>query len=725
MKPKKSKLKIIPPWPFAARDADKQMPTNEELKSANEELTGGNEKMQLLIEELETSKEELLTTNEALIGLNDVLTEAQQYAESIVATIREPLLVLDKHLRVKTANNAFYKTFHVNKKDTENVLIYDLGKKQWNIPALRTLLEEILPQRTDFIDFEVTQTFSGIGEKILLLNARRIVQKNQGEELILLALHDVTEIRMRTLELQAKEKELQNKDIRERKAEKLRLEKLVSERTKELTIQNHEKEQRAAELIIANKELAFQNDEKEKRAAELIIANKELAFQNDEKEKRAAELIIANKELAFQNEEKEKRAAELIIANKELAFQNNEKEKRADELIIANKELAFQNITKEKLADELILANIELVFENTEKENRAAELVIANKELAFQNKEKEDRAAELVVANKELAFQNTEKENRASELVIANKELAFQNKEKEKRAAELIIANKELVFQNEEKEKRAAELTIVNTVLALHNEAKEKQAAELIIANKELLAFAYISSHDLQEPLRKIQIFTGHLLAKEHAVLSDTGKKYFDKIYDAATRMRTLINDLLAYSRTSITERIFEKDGLLAVIEEVRKDLSESMLEKKAIIKTGKLDEAFINHSQFRQVLNNLVANALKFSKPGVPPHITIESRLAPGNLFQKEFPSIQTSALLPEKSYCHISFADNGIGFDPLYKDKIFEVFQKLHGKEEYAGTGIGLAIVKKIIENHNGTITAKSELNKGATFDIYIPAA
>ncbi|MES2371954.1 MAG: ATP-binding protein [Bacteroidota bacterium] len=674
MKPKKSKLKIIPTWPFIDRDAGisaagNEKATNDELKSANEELLGGNEKMQFLIEELETSKEELLTINESLISLNDEVTEAQHYAESIVATIREPLLVLDKNLRVKTANNAFYKTFDVNKKDTENVLIYDLGNKQWNIPALRTLLEEILPQQTDFTDFEVKQTFLGIGEKILLLNARRIVQKNQGEELILLALHDVTEIRMRRLELQEKEKELQNKDLRERKAEKARLEKLVSERTKEL-------EQ-------VNKELTVQNHEKEQRAAELIIANKELAFQNDEKEKRAAELIIANKELAF------------------------------------------QNTTKEKLAEELIIANIKLVHENKEKEKRAAELAIANKELAFQNIEKEKRAAELVIANKELAFQNTEKEKRAAELIVANNELAFQNNEKEKRAAELIIANKELAFQNTEKEKRAAELTIVNTALALHNEAKEKQAADLIIANKELLAFAYISSHDLQEPLRKIQTFTSHLMQKEYATLTDTGKKYLDRIHAAACRMRTLIDDLLAYSRTNITERILEKDGLLAIIEEVRNDLAETILEKKATIKTGKLDEAFINHSQFRQVMNNLIANALKFSKPGIPPRITINSKLGSGTLFQQKDPGLQTSALFPEKNYCHISFADNGIGFDPLYKDKIFEVFQRLNDKEEYAGTGIGLAIVKKIIENHDGTISAKSELNKGATFNIYIPAA
>jgi signal transduction histidine kinase len=424
-----------------------------------------------------------------------------------------------------------------------------------------------------------------------------------------------------------------------------------------------------------------------------------------------ATLKSLNTEVAERKVEKRKlenlviqRTAELERANHELIFQNGEKEKRATELIVANKELAFQNKAKEK---------------------RAAELVIANKELAFQNKEKEKRAAELIIANKELAFQNKEKEKRAAELIIANKELAFQNKEKEKRAAELIIANKELAFQNKEKEKRAAELIIANGKLLFQNEEKEKRAADLILVNKELLAFAYISSHDLQEPLRKIQTFSNHLLKTDYAVLSVNGKKYLDRIHDSASRMRTLIEDLLAYSRTNITERVLEKEGLAEIIEEVRKDLSDIILEKMAVIKTGKMSEAFINHSQFRQVINNLVTNALKFSRPDTPPRILINSKLALGNLFQKESPGLQTDGLFPQKKYCHISFSDNGIGFDPLYKDKIFEVFQRLHGKEDYAGTGIGLAIVKKIVENHKGTITARGELNIGATFDIYIPAA
>jgi signal transduction histidine kinase len=501
---------------------------------------------------------------------------------------------------------------------------------------------------------------------------------------------------------------------------KKEMEKLAAElnvANEELAFQKEEKGKRAAELGIANKELVFQDEEKGKRAAELGIANIELAYQDKEKGKRAAELGIANIELAYQDEEKEKRAAELGIANKELLFQNEEKEKRAAELGIANKELLFQNEEKEKRAAELGIANKELVFQNEEKEKRAVELGIANKELVFQNEEKEKRAAELGIANKELAFQNEEKEKRAAELGIANKELAFQNEEKEKRAAELGIANKELAFQNDEKEKRAAELGIANIELAFQNEEKEKRAAELIIANKELLAFTYISSHDLQEPLRKIQTFVTIILKKENDNLSDIGKYNFQRMQDAASRMQQLIDDLLAFSRIATTELKFEKTDLNLILEEVKAELKDTIQEKNATIEAKELGSAKIIAFQFRQLMYNLISNALKFSQPDIPSHIVVSSSTVKGSKLNNE-------KLSPEKNYCHITIKDNGIGFEPHFNERIFEVFQKLHGKEVYSGTGIGLAIVKKIVENHNGIIIATSALKKGATFDIYFPA-
>ncbi len=420
---------------------------------------------------------------------------------------------------------------------------------------------------------------------------------------------------------------------------------------------------------------------------------------------------------ALQKEENEKLEAELITARKELAFLNEEKGKRAAELGIANIELAFQDEEKVKRAAELGIANIELAFQDSEKGKRAAELSIANKELVFQDGEKEKRAAELNIANIELVFQDEEKEKRAAELIIANKELVFQNDEKEKRAAELIIANNELIFQNEEKEKRAVELIIANKELAFQNEEKEKRAAELIIANKELLAFTYVSSHDLQEPLRKIQTFATIILENEKNNLSENGKYNFQRMQLAAGRMQQLIDDLLAFSRINTTELKFEKIDLNIIIDEVITELKDTIQEKHAIIEVTEHCSANIITFQFRQLIYNLISNALKFSNPSRIPHIVIQNRIVKGSKLKNE-------KLSPEKNYCHITINDNGIGFEPRFSERIFEVFQKLHGKDVYAGTGIGLAIVKKIVENHNGIIIATSELDKGAMFDIYFPS-
>ncbi|WP_255067959.1 ATP-binding protein [Lacihabitans sp. LS3-19] len=374
-------------------------------------------------------------------------------------------------------------------------------------------------------------------------------------------------------------------------------------------------------------------------------------------------------------------------------------------------------IRLENKSNDIAVSSEKLALQNIEIKRRAADFLLANSELAFQNDEKEQRAAELRLANTELAFQNAEKEKRAAELSAANIELAFQNEEKEKRAEELRIANTELAFQNEEKEKRAEELTLANKELAFQNEEKENQAIELKAANKELDAFVYVSSHDLQEPLRKIQIFGGRILEKEAEVLSETGKDYFNRMLDAANRMQTLIEDLLAFSRLNTEERIFEETNVNQIIEEVRTELWETIEEKQAQIEVEGFCTLKIIPFQFRQLVANLMTNSLKFSKPKIAPIIKIKFEDG------ENLPIVERNKM-QKKKFCHISFSDNGIGFEPEYKDKIFEVFQRLHGKEVYSGTGIGLAIVKKIVENHKGFIFAKGVLGEGSQFDIYLPA-
>ncbi len=190
-----------------------QEAANEELQSDNEELLSGSEELQSLNEELETNKEELQSTNEELtvvnqeiVNLNEQVTEARDYAEAINATIHEPMIVLDGNLRIKSANKSFFKMFKIHPKDAEGVFCFNWIGKQWNIPGLRELLEEIIPKNSQFNDFELTQDFSGIGEKTLMLNGRLLLQKNNQEQLILLAMYDVTEVRRLALELSISEK---------------------------------------------------------------------------------------------------------------------------------------------------------------------------------------------------------------------------------------------------------------------------------------------------------------------------------------------------------------------------------------------------------------------------------------------------------------------------------------------------------------------------------------
>ncbi|HZV70842.1 MAG TPA: chemotaxis protein CheB [Saprospiraceae bacterium] len=465
----------------------------EELQRANEEVISSNEELQTLNEELETSKEEiessneeLTTTNQELQTRNELLDESYRYSEAITSTIHEPMIVLDKNLIVKSANKAFYKEFKATPEETEGTLLYNLGHKQWNIPRLRKLLEDIIPKNSRLHDYEVTSNFPSIGEKVMLLNASRINQNTNREELILLAIHDVTEVRIKTHLLHLKEKELLHKEVVERKAEKESLEDAVGERTKELK-----------------------------------------------------------------------------------------------------------------------------------------------------------------------------------------------------------IANESLIEKN----------------------------LELLNMNKELESFTYISSHDLQEPLRKIQTLAGRIMEKEHDNLSDHGKNYFRLMQNAAQRMRTLIQDLLAFSHLSNSERTFELYDLKKIIEEVKIDLKSAIEEKKATIKLGQMCKINIIPFQFHQLLQNLINNSLKYSNPAIPPDIFITSSNIKNN-------KDSNPKLITNKKYCHIAITDNGIGFEKEFSEKIFEVFQRLHGKEEYAGTGIGLAIVKKIVDNHNGIITATSVINKGTTFDIFIPS-
>ena len=244
----------------------------------------------------------------------------------------------------------------------------------------------------------------------------------------------------------------------------------------------------------------------------------------------------------------------------------------------------------------------------------------------------------------------------------------------------------------------------------------EKQNEELIKMNKELESFNYISSHDLQEPLRKIQIFSNRILETEREKLTNQGREYFDKIIASALRMQNLIRDLLSYSRVSTDDHPFINTELVSIVKQVLAELKDDIDKDQAIVDIENLDTVPIIPLQFHQLLTNLFCNSLKFTREGVTPYISIKSSIKKGSKLPNE-------SLKPEAKYCHITVQDNGIGFEQEYAGRIFEVFRQLNVKGKYEGSGIGLSIVKKIVDNHNGYITASGELNAGARFDIYIP--
>jgi hypothetical protein len=244
----------------------------------------------------------------------------------------------------------------------------------------------------------------------------------------------------------------------------------------------------------------------------------------------------------------------------------------------------------------------------------------------------------------------------------------------------------------------------------------EERNLELERNNKELSAFNYAASHDLQEPLRKIQTFVSRLEEKEADKFSDSGHQYLERIKSASARMRVLIDDLLQFSRTNKPDKEFVMADLNELFENAKQDVAITILEKKAQIKCDNLPKAKVIAFQMQQLFLNLLSNSLKYSKKETYPIIKIN--------YSKVKATDEPHLLKASKDYYHkIIFTDNGIGFDQKYAEKIFDLFNRLHNKEDYSGTGIGLSICKKIIENHKGFIFAKGEVNVGSVFTIYLP--
>lgn len=247
----------------------------------------------------------------------------------------------------------------------------------------------------------------------------------------------------------------------------------------------------------------------------------------------------------------------------------------------------------------------------------------------------------------------------------------------------------------------------IETILA-------KQKEELLRSNSELEQFAYVASHDLQEPLRKIQAFGDRLKNKFANVISEEGRDYLERMQNASKRMQTLINDLLAFSRITTKTQPFVKLDLNKLTQEVLSDLEALVERTKGQVEIKDLPEIEADPLQMRQLFQNLINNALKFHRKDITPIVKIYAQITKEN---------NNSNKTSFNTY-NIFVEDNGIGFEEKYLDRIFVIFQRLHGRSEYEGTGIGLAICRKIAERHQGSITAKSKLEEGTTFIVTLPS-
>jgi len=241
--------------------------------------------------------------------------------------------------------------------------------------------------------------------------------------------------------------------------------------------------------------------------------------------------------------------------------------------------------------------------------------------------------------------------------------------------------------------------------------------AKLEQRNRALRDFAYIASHDLQEPLRKIGAFSNLVLEDYGDVVDDTGKHYLERMQDAARRMSQLISDLLVYSRVTTQARPFRPVDLEKIVENVTTDLEMQIEDVGGTVDVGSLPTIEADATQIRQLLQNLIGNALKFHRPDVPPVVTIRAEQLDGD--DESLPSLDIDA----HAFCRITIQDNGIGFEQKYADRIFTPFKRLHGRSEYSGTGMGLAICRRIVERHGGDIRVESIPGKGTTFTVQLP--
>jgi PAS domain S-box-containing protein len=642
-------------------------------------------------------------------------TESAIQSDTIIDFIREPLFTINSSLQIIRANTSFFKYFHVNEEEAIGNHLYEVESGFEKSLEFKQLIVNYLSKKRKIEDYELTITFASIGTRTILLNAKQVSSNDLKDIINVVAFEDITELKISRL---LRDSEESYRVLADSAPVLL----WVSETDGGVSFFNKSwlnftgksfHEQKGKGWITS----IYPEDR------DRVIKEFKINIQRKKEFKQEYRLRRNDGEYRWISV---KGVPRISGDGDFLGFIGG--------CMDVNEQKNFSNILEEKIThhtqklrdSQAFLKSIldmtqNLIYIYDFKKNKIT--FINNKAIeytGFSPKEIEDSSIDIFTPlihpedlDKVLDMRQKLRENEKN-----TKMVTIEYQIKNKNGEYIYQLSRGLVFK---RNKRGQPLQYIEvstdiTELKLANDLLLSKNKELEHRNKELASFTSIASHDLKEPLRKIQMFSKLLLSREYENVSPESVRFLERLDISASRMQQLIEDLISYSRTGNEKTTFIEADLNEVLGEILEDLKESLDEKKALIQFSNLPKAPIIRSQIQQLFSNLIGNSLKYSVPSKPLNISISYSLTP----EKE--KIKWN-LDTELKFYKITFTDNGIGFPDIYKEKIFEPFQRLHGKDEYSGTGIGLAICKKIMHNHYGTIRAEGKEGEGSTFFVYLP--
>lgn len=663
-----------------------QEATNEELQSANEELQSGSEELQTLNEELETSKEELQSTNEELTSLNQELlsmnrnlTTAKNFAVDILETVREPWIVLDNNLRIKSANREFYKTFRTSEAAIENESLLRLGNRDWNRPELEKLLKKVFKEKATIKNYEITQEFPVIGERTMLINAREVVREEGGEKLILLVFGDITDKRMI-------ERSLEKSEFRF---------KLLVETIPQLVWITDTR----GKPEFYNSRWKTYTGSKDTEAEK----NRWLDFVHPNDRDRVLEhwnkCVKTGDPFSIEYRLREENGNYNWFLAKAHALYSTDGE-------IMKWFGTNTNIQVHKEAERALRKSSEQFRQFTELLPEKVTNANANGEVDYYNKSWQDYTG---LSQEEL------KEKGWLELV--HPEDRFLTIEKLKKSVETgVVLEVEMRILNG---KGAYRWHLTRAIPIKDEEGKVKQwigATTEIERFKEeekrKEGFLQLVSHELKTPITSIKGYVQLLLSlleQEHHDLNALPvKSSLKRIDEQVARLTRLISEILDLSRIEESKLDLKKQklNLNGLVEETIQDINRTEIEHSIEIEHAGNFEVEVDKDRIGQVIINLVTNAIKYSP---------------------EKKDIKIKIYEIKKHEAAISVIDHGIGISEQDQKEVFKRFHRVEGKSEetYAGLGIGLFLAREIIERHEGNLFVESKVGEGSVFTFTIPDA